>query len=257
MNRFLGTIIFGIVGFIAVPLANASPVPLTAESVAARADTVMASLKNTRCDIAIQGRYGEWQNLAIQEQIKIKDLHTYWVQYAIYTKGRHFSAYQVSNGHTKMRNDPTIGVRKLGSSLTQGQLPSLSQLPELWWRTNPQLFLDAWIENRPTFSKVITAFRQAHFDVKCTQTRTKQLGHQFVDDVVTITRPAYQLATRGPARTVIVFDDGRGLPVSVVVEGETPKKDATILQLRAFWAFRQHFSDLTFSQLKPTADTGG
>jgi hypothetical protein len=222
---------------------------VTPEAVAAHADSVMVSLKNTLCNLAVQGRYGQWGRVAMEERIDIHDHLTYWAQYYVYRKGRHDLVYQVSNGKSKTRSD-MYGLQKLGPSGTTGHLPPLGQLPELWWRDMPHLILDVWVENRPVFSALIASYRKAGFDVQATQTRTVQDGHTFVDDIITIQRAASQLAPKGAAKTVIEFDHSRGLPVLIQVETLDPKKEVTELQLRAFWEFHHHFAAATFSQLK-------
>jgi hypothetical protein len=178
----------------------------------------------------------------MMNRAKIRDHNNYWVNYAAFEGGLHQGSTQYSFGTVKKRKTPTT-TKDLGGANFQGPKLDANKLLASWWLDAPKLLMNPWVENRPVFADLLTAFKTQGFKV-ITEERVMDFhGKQLKNYRIVADRAAAAAKASGPAHTEIVFDAARGLPVSIFVTAAPPKQAPIALNLRADWRFNMKFSD--------------
>lgn len=225
---------------------NVQPAMAAPEKIAIAADKAMLGLKDTLANIPVLATYGDLKG-RIFCQLKLRDSGTYWVQYAQYENGEAHAAMEVSDGVKRIHVNGTNGKKKTIPTSQAGEVPTLELLPDAWMVDMPKIVLSPWIERKPIFESLVKSFRQAGYEVKADSLKMVKPEHTFIQDRLTFTRPASQVATKGKAMTVLIFDHDHGLPVTIEIQSEPLKQRPVKMLWRAAWLFGKKFPDTTFA----------
>lgn len=223
---------------------NWTPAKQTPESVAASADQAMAGLTDTLADIPILAAYGDLKG-RIACQLKVRNAKTYWVRYAQFENGGPHAVLAVSNGTEKTRVGGATGKKMTPDQ--SDAIPSGARLADAWLIDMPRIVLSQWVSGKPIFTDLVKAFKEAGFEVQTDTMRTVRPEHTYVQDRLIISRPASQKKEKGEAKTVLIFDHDRGLPVTIEVATAPVKQPPVKMLWRAQWRFHNPFPDNQFA----------